>query len=1442
MSTPLSSHSDASVLYLIVLGASAGGLEPVSDFLRHLPELSQVAILIAQQRSPDYASHLVQLLSRETPWEVLEVKEGMPLEAGKVYIAPSHSEVGFHEQWFTLTPSIDAAGARPSVDLLFRRLAMQAGSQAGLQAIAIVLSGTGEDGSRGLAPVRQVGGWTFAQAPETAQHQSMPLAAIQTGLVDFVLEPALMGARIQHLITEFAWTHADPANSDQGGEAYAELLSLLEQRSGSDFSTYKNATIQRRMQTRLMALHLQDVQAYLDWVHLHPEELDALFNSILIGVTGFFRNPEAFAAIESCLKTLLASKTVGDSLRIWVPGCSTGQEPYSFAILIQRLLRDHPFQLPVQIFATDIDERALAHAREGLYTEADLRQVPPDLRASCFTPKEDHFEINKALRSMVIFSQHDLSLHPPFIKLDLISCRNLLIYFGTDLQKHVLPIFHYALNPQGLLMLGLSEDVNASRSLFKAVSSSLKIFRRTKMKPGPLKPFVLSSPEKESAQIASDVPLRESLEHLLCESMTNPFVLVNEALEVLDLHGQIAPYLSLPQGRLSMHLYTLCHRDLHIELRSLILKAQRENIAVSGLPRRWPRDQWLRLRVQPDTRQGTKLMLVIFEQVETLIVAPADAYALESQRILELEQELATRDAMMQTLVDQLDSSNVKTQLLNEELQSTNEELQVSNEELSSSNEELQAINEEIHAAYTELRNANTLLEHKEGVLSRSKANLQALLENTVQAFVLVDNDYCVMTYNPQAAHLHGEIYQRPMTEGMLLFNAFSDSVIQELLPLLRQAHDGQSAQRSLCFEHQGNPYWLRYDLIPVRSSDGHQIGIAISALEETQQQQKRQNLERSNALIDAIFNATDVGLCLVDESGTFAKVNQRLCQIYGYKEADFLGQPISTRVPPEQTTLVMERHAEGMRNGSQPYREWRVQRKDGNFIDIGVTANVLHHPDGSRYKVATVRDITQDKKNVKLLLDTQERTGVGGWEIELPGGKRHWTPQIYALYGWPLDAPIDDESALSAYLPESRARIKEAFRRAKEYGEPYDLELELVRSTGEKIWVRTICKATYQDGQVIRLNGTLQDITERKQTDIRLREHEQLYRSIAENFPNGMVMVLDKQLQCLFSDGQQKSPALLDVDGNFVLEALPAVFAQELQTLLELALRGEQHHLEISLEDHWYQFSMVPLQDSKNGISRVLLVIQNITDSKRAVEEKTRLIQELTLQNKDLNEFAYIISHNLRAPVANLLGLIDLLSLEGHIQPEGVQTLKFLENTANKLDDIIQDLNRILDIRRHNVEACKAVNLQSECEWVMKNLTSQYPEIENWVNYDLQIKEVYTVPSYIQSILSNLISNAVKYRHPARPPLIELSSSQHGEHICLSIRDNGLGLDLPAIQDEMFRLYKRFHPHIEGKGLGLYLIKSHAEALGGKVEISSQVGKGSTFGVYIREKIEAVC
>ncbi|PKL75227.1 MAG: hypothetical protein CVV27_16445, partial [Candidatus Melainabacteria bacterium HGW-Melainabacteria-1] len=595
------------------------------------------------------------------------------------------------------------------MEKLFRQLA----GSPDLNPIAIVLSGTGTDGSLGLAPIKLAGGWSFAQTPESAKFTGMPLAAIQTGYTDYVLTPAEMGPKIQTLILEVGQSNLAEGLAPPS-EPIPALLNLLTRRSGTDFTHYKLSTILRRIEHRQILLNLADLPAYLAWVRHHPQELDVLFQTLLIGVTGFFRDPEVFACLEPYLEKMLLNKVPGDALRIWVPGCSTGEEAYTLAIMVDRLLATHGLDTAVQIFATDIDPQALASARAGQYSPKALQNLSPELRESCFTQTEDQYLLLKSLRNRVIFSQHDLTVNPPFLKLDLISCRNLLIYLGPGIQKSILPAFHTALNPEGLLMLGKSENVGATHGLFEALHPHLKIFRTRSAIQKPIGDFLalpmassikpVESVQVESVQQDSAHLRPEAMNKMLVEIFPHPCVLINEDFELLQVSGDVSPFLSLTQALVSHQLLEICQPELKLEIRSLMVQAQHDGRPVAGAFRRVSEAaELLRIHIHPGFREQPVQILVAFERVPLPLAEtmPKDIAAL--QRLAELEKEMVVREARMEALLEQLDFAHQHQQVLYEELQSSNEELQVANQELITANEELQASSTEIQVAYSDL-------------------------------------------------------------------------------------------------------------------------------------------------------------------------------------------------------------------------------------------------------------------------------------------------------------------------------------------------------------------------------------------------------------------------------------------------------------------------------------------------------------------------------------------------------------------------------------------------------------------------------------------------------------------------------------------------------------------------------------------------------------------
>ena len=1214
--------------YTVVIGSSAGGLEALSEFLNHLPNIDSLAVIVAQHLSPTYKSHLAELLARETLWPVVEIVHGLSLQAGRVYITPPDADVTLNDQGFELSPPASAIGPKPSANLLFASVAVQTQTLP----IAVVLSGTGTDGADSLILVKEAGGWCLAHTPDHARYQGMPQAAIDTACVDYVLEPSEMGEQIAALIADpELLTRKTTDVLQTTSDAYQQIIALLTAHTGTNFLNYKPSTISRRLQKRLDYLEHHSYEDYLQGLHQNPSELDTLFKTMLIGVTRFFRDPEVFDVLNTHLFKILQQKNKGESLRIWVPGCASGEEAYSLAILIQELLMQQDLQadhFTLQIFATDISEASLSVARQGIYPKESLANLPDRLRQSYFQQlASGEYQVKQAIREGILFSRHDLTTNPPFFKLDLVSCRNLLIYFDVHLQQHIMPVFHFSLRPDGLLLLGKSETIGRFSKLFAPLNGPLRIFRRrsTLNNSSPLPfyaftPVALSQPLSPPLTTPHEKALKTRLETSLVENYPCPYVVVNTALEILHIHGDVSPYLSLSAGRMSTHLLKLCHGDLQMELRSLSSQSVKENRRITGAFRRWPDSKstlLLRLTLQPVRSDSDydEWLVVIFEtfDLEAQFVpalSPGDA-AQDGGRIQELEHELKLTREYLHSTVEALEHSNEELQVINEELQSANEELQSANEELETTNEELQSMNEEMQVAYAELRTANEVLERKDLILKRSQANTQSILENSSQGVLLIDPRYHLMAFNTlaqQQQQLHFDIL---LQEGMSVIEAFDSEILSRLVPMMQQTLKQQvKTQQDFCIHTSEVTYWYTYSLLPVLK-EKEVMGLTLSMQDVTDKVLAHQELEKSNALIDSVFDATSTGICVTDAEGFFVKVNQGYCDIYGYTAQELLGQHFTLVVIPEQRQMAIALHDAFIDGEYEMPGEWKVQAKDGHFIDVLTSARLLVNPDGSRCKVTTVYDISESKKYRDLLNDTQQAVGVGGWELDVIHNTIYWTPEVYGL---PLDTPLDFEMAYGRYPKADRERLEQAMQKSVSAGVPFDLELQFYGANAQLIWVRTTCKPIRVYNKTVKLFGTFQDITERK---------------LAE-------------------------------------------------------------------------------------------------------EDKSQLIYELTYKNEDLNQFTYIISHNLRAPVANLLGLVNLLELQA---AEETDVLRHIKSSATQLDEVIQDLNQILSVRRQDQQDFyQQMDLATEIQALRESLAPDLKDLDAQITLDLQQAQVFTIRSYFHS------------------------------------------------------------------------------------------------------------
>ncbi|WP_338421991.1 CheR family methyltransferase [Nostoc flagelliforme] len=710
------------------MAASAGGLEAFTQLLKHLLTDTGMAFVLIQHLDPNHKSLLSEILAITTQMPVTEVQDGVTVEPNKIYIIPPNTKMILSNGVLQLTPREKVQGKYMPGDAFFTSLAADRGHKA----IAVVLSGSDGDGSLGLKAIKAAGGVTFAQCENTAQFDSMPNRAVATGNVDFVLPPEKIAEELANLSRNPFISGSLPLIAveklPEQGDALATIFVLLRSQTGVDFSHYKPNTLERRIQRRMLLYKLERLEDYTEYLQNNPSEVKALYEEILIHVTHFFRDPEAFEVLkERVFPTIIQNKSAELPIRIWVAGCSTGEEVYSIAISLLEFLSDKVTSPPIQIFATDISEIAIEKARTGIYAENQMVEVSPESRRRFFNALEGGgYQISKAVRELCVFARQDLGSDPPFSNLDLVSCRNVLIYLGETLQKRILPIFHYSLNPTGFLLLGTSESTGKYSDLFTLIDKKYKIYSKKLTGIRPTFSFITSNypivkvdESKPTDENPSDeFDLEKKTDQLILNRYAPVGVVINDKMEVLQFRGEIDLYLKLLPGKPSLNLFKMVRQGLLMELRATIYQAQRQKILVRREGLRIESDELskiINLEVIP-FNPGTDeefYFLVLFEQAPPTVknvntVNPESLEQPDSEREnvrLRLEiataiQKQAATQEYLQAVIQEQEHINQDLKVANEEILSSNEELQSTNEELETAKEEIQATNEGIGSKF----------------------------------------------------------------------------------------------------------------------------------------------------------------------------------------------------------------------------------------------------------------------------------------------------------------------------------------------------------------------------------------------------------------------------------------------------------------------------------------------------------------------------------------------------------------------------------------------------------------------------------------------------------------------------------------------------------------------------------------------------------------------
>jgi two-component system CheB/CheR fusion protein len=826
--------SAANVSFPIVgIGASAGGLEALEQFLGHVPAGSGMAVVIVQHLDPTRKGIMSELLQRTTGMKVVQVKDRTAVQPNCVYVIPPNKDMSILHGVLHLLAPASPRGLRLPIDFFFRSLAQDQQEHS----IGVILSGMGSDGTLGLRAIKEKAGLVLVQEPATAKFDGMPRSAVDAGLADITAPADELPEKIlAYLQRTPLIASAEVELDDKTQSALEKIVILLRARTGHDFSLYKRNTLYRRIERRMGIHQIVKMVSYVRYLQENQQELDLLFKELLIGVTNFFRDPAAWEQLRTqAVPELLASRQPGQALRVWVPGCSTGEEAYSMAITLKEAVEQYAPKgnYAVQIFATDLDRDAIDKARQGIYPETIATDVSPERLKRFFTKEERGYRVRKEIREMVIFAPQNLIMDPPFTKLDILSCRNLLIYLTSAVQKKLMPLFHYSLSPGGILFLGSAETIGGATELFTPLSGKSRLFRRPEsaLRPEPVEfPSSFSAGPPAISVKSPDLKPAGSLQtladQLVLQRYAPPSVLANDKGDIFYISGRTSKYLEPAAGKANWNIFAMARDGLRYELSGAFQKAlrQKEGVVLHGLKVGTNGGtQYVDVTVQQLDEPGPLhgLVMIVFTDVLAPVTAEASASMPKSHvrgaRVAELEKELQQVHAEARTTREEMQTAQEEFRSTNEELQSTNEELQSTNEELTTSKEEMQSLNEE-------LQTVNAELQAKVDELSRVSNDMKNLLNSTDIATLFLDNDLNVRRFTPQATKI---IKLIPSDAGRPITDLASGLRYPEL------AEDAREVLRTLASAEKPiaarDGRWFTVRIMPYRTLDDRIDGVVIT-------------------------------------------------------------------------------------------------------------------------------------------------------------------------------------------------------------------------------------------------------------------------------------------------------------------------------------------------------------------------------------------------------------------------------------------------------------------------------------------------------------------------------------------------------------------------------------------------------------------------------------